>query len=112
MPLTKFQKILNAEKSDIYDVLSYVAYNSEILERTERAEKARLQFLHMDENYKDFLEFVLSQYVINGFEELDDEKLSSFLQLKYHSIQDAKAKLGDVKTIRNHFIDYQRFLYN
>ena len=112
MQLEEFQRILNAENSDIFDVLSYVAYNSEILERTERAEKARLQFAHVDEHYKDFLEFVLKQYVTNGFEELDDEKLSSFLQLKYHSIQDAKAKLGDVKTIRNHFIDYQRYLYN
>ena len=88
-----------------------MAYNSEILERPQRAAKARLQFLHMDDNYKDFLEFVLSQYVTNGFEELDDEKLSSFLQLKYHSIQDAKEKLGDVKTIRNNFINYQQFLY-
>ncbi|WP_313504528.1 EcoAI/FtnUII family type I restriction enzme subunit R [Kaistella carnis] len=112
MQLEEFQRILNAENSDIFDVLSYVAYNSEILERTERAEKARLHFTTMDENYKDFLEFVLKQYVTNGFEELDDEKLSSFLQLKYHSIQDAKAKLGDVKTIRNNFIDYQRYLYN
>lgn len=112
MQLEEFQRILNAENSDIFDVLSYVAYNSEILERTERAEKARLQFTHVDEHYKDFLEFVLKQYVTNGFEELDDEKLSSFLQLKYHSIQDAKAKLGDVKTIRNQFIDYQRYLYN
>ena len=112
MQLQEFQKILNAENSDIYDVLSYVAYNSEILERTQRAEKARLQFLHMDDNYKDFLEFVLTQYVVNGFEELDDEKLSSFLQLKYHSIQDAKEKLGDVKTIRNNFIEYQSYLYN
>lgn len=29
--LREFQKILNAEESDIFDVLSYVAYNSEIL---------------------------------------------------------------------------------
>lgn len=111
MQLVEFQKILNAEKSDIFDVLSYVAYNSEILERTERAEKARHQFLDMDDHYKEFLGFVLNQYIRNGFEELDDEKLSSFLQLKYKSIQDAKEKLGDVKTIRNNFIQYQRFLY-
>jgi type I restriction enzyme R subunit len=76
-----------------------------------RAEKARHQFLDMDDHYKEFLGFVLNQYIRNGFEELDDEKLSSFLQLKYKSIQDAKEKLGDVKTIRNNFIQYQRFLY-
>ncbi|MBW8361307.1 MAG: DEAD/DEAH box helicase family protein [Kaistella sp.] len=110
--LTEFQRILNAENSDIFDVLSYVAYDTKILERTERADKARLQFDGMDANYKDFLEFVLSQYIRNGVEELDDEKISAFLQLKYNSIPDAKSKLGDVRTIRNAFIDYQRYLYN
>ena len=109
--LTEFQRILNAENSDIFDVLSYVAYDAKILERTERAEKARLQFDGMDANYKDFLEFVLTQYVRNGVEELDDEKISAFLQLKYNSIPDAKSKLGDVRTIRNTFIDYQKYLY-
>lgn len=77
----------------------------------ERAEKARLQFDSMDANYREFLEFVLSQYIRNGVEELDDEKISAFLQLKYNSIPDAKYKLGDVKTIRNTFIDYQKYLY-
>lgn len=109
--LIEFQKILNAENSDIFDVLSYVAYGSKILERVERAEKARLQFDSMDANYREFLEFVLSQYIRNGVEELDDEKISAFLQLKYNSIPDAKYKLGDVKTIRNTFIDYQKYLY-
>lgn len=109
--LIEFQKILNAENSDIFDVLSYVAYGSKVLERVERAEKARLQFDSMDANYREFLEFVLSQYIRNGVEELDDEKISAFLQLKYNSIPDAKYKLGDVKTIRNTFIDYQKYLY-
>ena len=31
--LTDFQKILNAENSDLYDVLAYIAFHSEILER-------------------------------------------------------------------------------
>jgi type I restriction enzyme R subunit len=55
---------------------------------------------------------VLLQYVTNGVEELDDQKLSAFLQLKYHSIQDAKEKLGDIAVIRNNFIEFQRYLYN
>ena len=110
--LVEFQKILNAENSDIFDVLSYVAYGSKILDRTERAEKARFHFDEMDLNYQEFLNFVLTQYIQNGVEELDDEKLGAFLQLKYSSISDAKTKLGDVKTIRQNFIDYQRYLYN
>lgn len=109
--LTEFQKILNAEKSDIYDVLSYVAYKTEILERAQRAEKATMHFAGLDEENRKFLEFVLQQYINVGVEELDDAKLSDFLQLRYHSIKDAKAKLGDVQTIRNNFINYQKHLY-
>ncbi|REC40903.1 EcoAI/FtnUII family type I restriction enzme subunit R [Chryseobacterium sp. 5_R23647] len=110
--LKEFQKILNAEDSDIFDVLSYVAYNSEIINRKERANKVKTHFLHLDEENKKFLEFVLDQYIQVGVDELDDEKLKDFLQLKYHTIKDAKEKLGDVTTIRNNFIYYQKYLYN
>lgn len=109
--LKEFQIILNAENSDIFDVLSYVAYSTEILERTQRAEKARIHFINLDEANREFLEFVLQQYIAQGVYELDDAKLSDFLQLKYHSIKDAKSKLGDVSTIRSNFIEYQKYLY-
>lgn len=109
--LKEFQSLLNAENSDIYDVLSYVAYKSEIITRAERVERARDEFQKLDTENRIFLEFVLQQYINLGVEELDDAKLSDFLQLKYHSIRDAKAALGDVNTIRNNFIEYQRYLY-
>ncbi len=109
--LKEFQRVLNAEKSDLFDVLSFVAYNSQILERAERVEKARTNFQNLDSENRTFLEFVLQQYINLGVDELDDAKLSDFLQLKYHSIRDAKAALGDVNTIRNNFIEYQRYLY-
>ncbi len=109
--LTEFQKILNAENSDIFDILSNLAYETEILERKQRAEKARVHFVELNEANREFLEFVLQQYIAEGVYELDDAKLGDFLQLKYQSIKDAKAKLGDVATIRNNFIQYQRYLY-
>lgn len=109
--LSEFQKILHAENSDIYDVLSYVAYESEILERQERAAKMREHFKELNSNHQEFLEFVLNQYVLNGVYELDDEKLGTFLQLKYKTIADAKPILGDLKSIRNNFIEYQKYLY-
>ena len=47
-----------------------------------------------------FLDFVLSHYVTVGVDELDQEKLTPLLRLKYHnSIADAVADLG--KTRRN-----------
>jgi len=109
--LGEFQKILNAERSDIYDVLSYVAYQSEILERKQRADKMREHFTELNVSHQEFLEFVLNQYILNGVYELEDEKLGTFLQLKYKTIADAKPILGDLKTIRNNFIDYQKYLY-
>ncbi|MFY8066237.1 MAG: EcoAI/FtnUII family type I restriction enzme subunit R [Flavobacterium sp.] len=109
--LAEFQKILKAENSDIYDVLSYVAYQSEMLEREQRAAKMRENFKELNANHQEFLEFVLNQYILNGVYELDDEKLGTFLQLKYKTIADAKPILGDLKTIRNNFIEYQKYLY-
>lgn len=109
--LLEFQKILHAENSDIYDVLSYVAYQSEILEREQRAAKMREHFNELDVKHQEFLDFVLQQYILNGVYELDDEKLGTFLQLKYKTIADAKPILGDLKTIRNNFINHQKYLY-
>ena len=49
---------------------------------------------HFDSKQQGFLDFVLSHYVRDGVEELDQEKLTPLLQLKYHnSIADALAKV-------------------
>jgi type I restriction enzyme R subunit len=110
--LTEFQKILNAENSDLYDVLAYIAFHSDILERTDRAEHAKIHLNNYDPKQQEFLNFVLNQYVKQGVEELDDTKISDLLILKYHAIADAKKELGDIATIRNTFIGFQSYLYN
>ncbi len=109
--LTEFQKILNAENSDLYDVLAYIAFHSDILERATRADKAKIHLDNYDPKQQEFLNFVLSQYVKQGVEELDDTKISDLLILKYHAIADAKKELGDINTIRNTFIGFQSYLY-
>jgi type I restriction enzyme R subunit len=110
--LTEFQKILNAENSDLYDVLAYIAFHSDILERATRADKAKIHLDNYDPKQQEFLNFVLSQYVKQGVEELDDTKISDLLILKYHAIADAKKELGDISTIRNTFIGFQTYLYD
>lgn len=110
--LTEFQKILNAENSDLYDVLAYIAFHSDILERIDRADKAKIQLANYDPKQQEFLNFVLSQYVKQGVDELDDTKISDLLILKYHAIADAKNELGDIATIRNTFIGFQTYLYD
>jgi type I restriction enzyme R subunit len=109
--LTEFQKVLKAEKSDLYDVLAYIAFQSDILERTDRADRAKIHLENYDPKQQEFLNFVLSQYVKQGVEELDDTKIGNLLVLKYHAIADAKKELGDIATIRNTFIGFQSYLY-
>lgn len=110
--LTEFQKILNAENSDLYDVLAYIAFHSDILERTERADRAKIHLDNYDPKQQEFLNFVLSQYIKQGVDELDDTKIGDLLVLKYHAIADAKKELGDITTIRNTFIGFQTYLYD
>ena len=65
------QKIIDAEKSDLFDVLAYVAYALEPLTREERADRAMAVISeHFNPKQKVFLDFVLSHYVALGVEEL------------------------------------------
>ena len=70
---------------------------------------------HISSRYEDrlqaFIDFVLSQYVREGVGELDEEKLPDLLTLKYHTLNDAVQELGDVSTIRQAFVGFQRYLY-
>jgi len=110
--LHEFQRILNAENSDLYDVLAYIAFHSIIIERVKRADKAKIHLIDYDPKQQEFLNFVLSQYVQQGVEELDDNKIGDLLILKYHALADAKKELGDIISIRNTFIGFQTYLYD
>ena len=55
---------------------------------------------------------MLSQYVKVGVEELDREKLSPLLKLKYNNaIADAVADLGRPEEIGYIFAGFQKYLY-
>jgi type I restriction enzyme R subunit len=79
--------------------------------RLERATKAELKLLGYDKAKQVFLNFVLEQYVKKGVNELDDTRIKGLLELKYKSISDAKGVLGDIKSIRESFIGFQKYLY-
>jgi type I restriction enzyme R subunit len=111
--LAEMQRIIEAEKSDLFDVLAYVAYAMAPLTREERAGHARAGIsTHFDARQRQFLDFVLSHYVSVGVDELDAEKLNPLPRLKYHdSLADAVADLGDPASIRMAFAGFQQFLY-
>lgn len=111
--LAEMQKIIDAEKSDLFDVLAHVAYALPPLTREERAGKARtLITQHFSTKQQTFLDFVLAHYVEVGVEELDQAKLTPLLRLRYHdSISDAVADLGQPETISKVFAGFQQYLY-
>ena len=111
--LTTLQKLIDAEKSDLYDVLEYV-FNSDIkpITREERVTRAKATILALlNDKQKEFIEFVLSKYIETGVEELSQEKLPILLINKYQSLEDAKEILGDVANISSLFIEFQQYLY-
>ena len=105
--------MINAEKSDVFDVLAYIAFALAPITRSERVEARKSNILsRYDEKLQAFLDFVLAQYVKQGVGELDQEKLASLLELKYQSVPDATDQLGDVPIIKDTFIGFQRYLYD
>ena len=58
-----------------------------------------------------FIDFVLAQYVKQGVDELDGEKLAPLLQLKYRALNDAFDELGKPEQVRRVFVGFQRHLY-
>ena len=111
--LAEMQKIIDAEKSDLFDVLAHVTYAMPPLTREVRAANAKV-YINTRFNAKQqvFLDFVLSHYVSVGVEELDQNKLTTLLRLKYNdSIVDAVADLGAPDEIGKVFSGFQRFLY-
>ena len=107
--LAEMQKIIDAEKRDLFDVLAHVAYAMPTLTREERAAKAKIDMnSRFSTKQQLFLDFVLSHYVSVGVDELDQEKLTPLLRLKYHnSIADAVADLGEPEEINKVVVGFQ-----
>jgi type I restriction enzyme R subunit len=109
--LEDLRGMIHGNESDLFDVLSYVAYHKELVPRLERAGRAKIQLNDYNQKQQEFLNFVLEQYVKEGVQELDDSKLPNLLELKYKAITDAKHELGNIKSIRESFIGFQEYLY-
>jgi len=111
--LLTLQRLVDMEKSDLYDVLEYV-FNGEYIAMTREARAKAAEatiFALLNDKQKEFISFVLSKYIETGVEELDQEKLPILLRNKYQSLEDAKVILGDVANISRLFIEFQAHLY-
>ncbi len=110
--LKKLQELINAKNSDIFDVLEYIAYSKKPVPRELRVETNRSKILNfLNHNQREFVQYVLQNYIDIGEDELDISKLSTVVRAKYGSINAAQERLGTVKDIKEVFIDFQKNLY-
>jgi type I restriction enzyme R subunit len=94
-------------------VLAHVAFARTPVTRAVRASHARIRvYSSFGVKQQVFLDFVLQHYVEVGVEELDQEKLTPLLRLKYRdSISDALADLGEAEEVGKMFAGFQKYLY-
>jgi len=110
--LLKLQEIIDAKDCDLFDVLEYISYARNPITRMERVSEAEDNiYAFLNAEQKVFIEFVLSNYIKDGVDELDDSKLGELITLKYKTNTDAERALGDLREIRNIFINFQKYLY-
>jgi type I restriction enzyme R subunit len=110
--LAEMQHIIDAENSDLFDVLAHVAFALQPLTRANRANSAKDSIhQHFADKQSAFIDFVLGQYIKQGVDELNQEKLKDLIGLKYQSIHDATSELGNTSEIRQLFVGFQKYLY-
>jgi type I restriction enzyme R subunit len=112
-PLGEMQKAIDAVDSDLFDVLAYVAFASVPISREIRAAGVQAGTVNQFTSpQRAFVDFVLAQYIAQGVDELDVEKLAPLLRLRYrNTLADAFSELGPPDKVRNLFISFQRHLY-
>lgn len=111
--LNTLKDLIQADKSDLFDVLEYVAYAIEPMTRQDRVASAYDRiFDNLNQEQREFIDFVLNRYIETGVEVLDQSLLPQLLELNYNAIADAAAKLGSPKQISQLFIEFQKHLYD
>lgn len=112
--LGQIRRMIDAEASDLFDVLRYIAFTKAPLKRAERAQNSRADILsRYDPKQSEFLDFVLSQYVAEGEEELATDKLPGLLSVKYGSATEGVEALGgSVADVQRTFRHFQERLYS
>jgi type I restriction enzyme R subunit len=94
-------------------VLEYIAYAKPTITRRERVEASRQRIHeHLEPEQREFVDFVLAQYVDLGVDELQQERLPHLLAIKYHSQMEGIQALGGTGKARETFFGFQQKLYS
>ena len=109
--LKQVRKLVDAEDSDLIDVLEYIAYQTEPMERRERVRKVETFKRSLSAVEQDFVSYIIDLYLRAGVEELGTKKLPEIIKLKYGSLVDGTSTLGSIDVARNAFLNLQQCLY-
>ncbi len=109
--LKDIRRIIDAEQSDLLDVLEYIAYATTPIERRERAERIEGYAQSLPEVQRQFVSYLTNAYIVSGVDELSMSKLKTLLELKFGSVPEGISALGSVPHARQTFKDFQRRLY-
>jgi type I restriction enzyme R subunit len=112
--LVSIQELIDAQNSDLFDVLEFVKYALKPVTRKARAKVSRsIMEAGIEAKQLEFVDFLVSQYVESGVGELEESKLETLLEIKYADVFNAVKVLGDgeVSKVRNLFLTFQKNLY-
>ena len=114
--LKDLKSMMNADDSDIFDVLAYLSFNTPMKTRKERVSRVNgnEQIFAVYSDYKaiDFLKFVLRRYEADGVEELGEDKIGDLIKLsELGSIQDAKNVFGGLPQLKQAYYKLQENIY-
>ena len=112
--LVSIQELIDAQNSDLFDVLEFVKYALKPITRTKRANASRsIMEEGIEAKQLEFIDFLVSQYIESGVGELEESKLETLLEIKYSDVFNAVQTLGkgDVGKVRKLFLDFQKNLY-
>ena len=113
--LNDLRNMIATTECDIFDVLSHISFNSDLMTRKQRVKfvKDEPEFFEVYKNLeaRDFLEFVLKHYEDYGIEELQRDKLGDLVKLKLGTPKDAKTAFGDMKTLLGAYYKLQENIY-
>ena len=114
--LNDLRNMIATPDCDIFDVLSHISFNSNLMTRKQRVKfvKDEPEFFEVYKNLeaKDFLAFILNHYEEYGIEELQRDKLGDLVKLKLGTTKDAKTAFGDMKTLLGAYYKLQENIYS
>ena len=111
--LDMVRRIMGCENCDLYDILAFLAYETTPLERARRVELVRQDYYpNLSLPVQQLVDFLMQQYVNNGYKEMAEDHLSTLLKMKYGSPFDATQQLHmPIPEIRDTYFEFQKQLY-